>query len=133
MVLADTLVVTRLDRLGRSLAQVLASLQAISDAGATFRVLDNAALDTTTAQGQLLIGILGALAQFERTLILSRTREGRARYVANGGKLGRKPKLSAFQIQQAKVLRDQGQSLTEIGRLLGTAHSTVSRSLRNDP
>ena len=69
---------------------MLATLDAIGAKGCAFRVLDNPALDTTNAYGQLLINILGSLAQFERELVLSRTREGRVRAKANGVKFGRK-------------------------------------------
>src|SRR5215469_10311035 len=75
----DTLVVTKLDRLARSLKDLLTILDAIAKAGAGFRCIDVPALDTTSPYGQLLLGVLGALAQFERSLILSRTSEGRKR------------------------------------------------------
>jgi DNA invertase Pin-like site-specific DNA recombinase len=71
----DVLVVTKLDRLARSMRDLLNTLQAVADRGAGFKVLDTPALDTTNAYGQLLLNVLGALAQFERELILSRTRK----------------------------------------------------------
>jgi DNA invertase Pin-like site-specific DNA recombinase len=66
----DVLVVTKLDRLARSMRDLLNTLQAVADRGAGFKVLDTPALDTTNAYGQLLLNVLGALAQFERELIL---------------------------------------------------------------
>jgi DNA invertase Pin-like site-specific DNA recombinase len=125
----DVLVVTKLDRLARSMRDLLNILQQATDKGAGFIVLDTPALDTTNAYGQLLLNVLGALAQFERTLILSRTREGRQRYLANGGKLGRKAKLSPTQVRTARTMRELGSSLAEIGAVLGVAHTTVVRAL----
>ena len=63
----------QLDRLARSLKDLLNTLDQVSKAGAGFRVLDTPALDTTTPYGQLILNVLGALAQFERSLIISRT------------------------------------------------------------
>jgi DNA invertase Pin-like site-specific DNA recombinase len=126
---ADVLVVTKLDRLARSMRDLLNTLQAVADRGAGFKVLDTPALDTTNAYGQLLLNVLGALAQFERELILSRTREGRQRYLANGGKLGRKAKLSPTQVKTARTMRELGSSFAEIGAVLGVAHTTVSRAI----
>ena len=74
------LIVTKLDRLARSLRDLLNVLQVIADKDAGFKVLDNPALDTTNAYGALLLNVLGALAQFERELIRARTSEG-----VNGG------------------------------------------------
>jgi DNA invertase Pin-like site-specific DNA recombinase len=123
----DCVLVTKLDRLGRTLAQVLASLDAITKAGATFRVLDVPALDTTSPYGKLLIGVLGSLAEFERSLILSRTSEGRAAAKKAGVKFGRKPALSQFQAAEARARREAGESLQAIARTFGCSHSTISR------
>src|SRR5262245_31541753 len=102
----DVLVVTKLDRLARSTRDLLNTLATISDKGAGFRVLDNPALDTTLAHGKLLLNILGSIAEFERELIKSRTGEGRARAKLRGVKFGRKPKLTAHQVQEALRRRD---------------------------
>jgi DNA invertase Pin-like site-specific DNA recombinase len=75
----DLLLVTKLDRLARSTRNLLNTLQAITERGAGFRVLDNPAMDTTTAHGRLLVSVLGSIAEFEREMILARTGEGRAR------------------------------------------------------
>lgn len=119
--------VTRLDRLARSTRDLLNTLDAIGKAKATFSVLDNPLLDTASAHGQLLVAILGAIATFERQMILARTGEGRARAKANGTRFGRKPTLSAYQMAQAKALRAEGRTLVEIAQLFGVSHSTISR------
>lgn len=123
----DVLVVTRLDRLARSTMDLLNTLDAIAKAGAGFRSLADAWADTTTPHGKLMLTILGGLAEFERSLILARTGEGRARAMARGVKFGRKPKLSPFQIEQAKRKRDAGETHSEIARLFGVSHQTIGR------
>src|SRR6266567_2684255 len=90
----DTLLVCRLDRLARSTRDLLNILDAIAKAGAGFKSIADRWADTTTAHGKLMITILGGLAEFERSLILARTGEGRARAMARGVKFGRKPKLT---------------------------------------
>jgi DNA invertase Pin-like site-specific DNA recombinase len=90
----DVLLVMRLDRLARSTRDLLKVLDAISKAQAGFRSLADAWADTTTPHGKLMITILGGLAEFERSLILARTSEGRARAQARGVAFGRKPKLT---------------------------------------
>jgi DNA invertase Pin-like site-specific DNA recombinase len=74
-----------------------------------------------------MLTILGGLAEFERELIKARTDDGRRRAMANGKRFGRKPKLSAFQIEEALRRRDAGEPLTEIARSYNVSHSTISR------
>src|ERR1035438_1535771 len=93
----DVLTVTRLDRLARSTRDLLNTLAAITGKGAGFRSLNDTWADTTTAHGRLMLTVLGGLAEFERELIRARTGEGRARAVANGVRLGRKPTLTHHQ------------------------------------
>jgi len=112
----DVLLVTRLDRLARSTRHLLNVLATISEKGAGFRSLADAMIDTTSAHGKLIIAVLAALAEFERSMILARTDEGRRRAQARGVRFGRKPKLSAFQISEAVARRANGEPLTDIGR-----------------
>src|SRR5258707_15406863 len=123
----DPVIVTRLDRLARSTCDLLNILHAIGKAGATFKSLADAWADTTTPHGRLMLTILGGLAEFERELIKARTDDGRRRAMANGRRFGRKPKLSAFQIEEALRRRDAGEALTEIAKSYGVSHSTISR------
>jgi len=123
----DTLLVCRLDRLARSTKDLLNVLAIISEKGAGFRSLADAMIDTTTAHGKLIIAVLGALAEFERSMILARTADGRARAQARGVQLGRKPKLSPFQIAEALRRKAEGEALADIGRSYGVSHSTISR------
>ena len=123
----DTLLVCRLDQLARSTRDLLNVLATISEKGAGFRSLADAMIDTTTAHGKLIIAVLGALAEFERSMILSRTLDGRKRALERGVRFGRKPKLSQFQITEALARRAEGEPLADIGRSYGLSHSTISR------
>jgi DNA invertase Pin-like site-specific DNA recombinase len=123
----DVLVVTRLDRLARSTRDLLNVLATIAERGAGFRSLHDQWADTTTPHGKLMITILGGLAEFERSLILARTGEGRTRAMARGVRFGRKPKLTAFQVTEAIRRREAGEAMTDIGRSYGVSHSTISR------
>jgi DNA invertase Pin-like site-specific DNA recombinase len=123
----DVLMVTRLDRLARSTRDLLNTLAAIADRNAGFRSLGDAWADTTTAHGRLMLTVLGGLAEFERELIRARTSEGRARAVARGVKLGRKPKLTAHQAREAMSRIANGEAVREIARSYAVHHSTISR------
>jgi DNA invertase Pin-like site-specific DNA recombinase len=123
----DVLLVTRLDRLARSTLDLLNTLEQISKRKAGFRSLADTWADTTTPHGRLMITILGGLAEFERTLILARTNEGRQRAKVKGVKFGRKPKLTQYRIGEAKKRLEAGESQAEIGRLFGVSHQTIGR------
>ena len=123
----DVLLVTRLDRLARSTRDLLNVLASISEKGAGFRSLADPMIDTTSPHGKLITAVLAALAEFERSMILSRTSEGRRRAMDRGVRFGRKPKLSQFQIAEATRRRASGELLADIGRSYGVSHSTISR------
>src|SRR6201987_4894392 len=123
----DVLMVTRLDRLARSTRDLLNTLAAITDRKAGFRSLGDAWANTTTSHGRLMLTVLGGLAEFERELIRSRTSEGRARAVARGVKLGRKPKLTAHQRRGTTQRRENGEIVRDIARSFNVSHSTISR------
>jgi DNA invertase Pin-like site-specific DNA recombinase len=124
----DVVMVTRLDRLARSTRDLLNTLAAIADRKAGFRSLGDTWADTTTAHGRLMLTVLGGLAEFERELIRARTGEGRARAVANGVKLGRKPKLTPHQRQEARQRVAAGkETLREIALSYNVHNSTISR------
>ncbi len=124
---SDVLMVTRLDRLARSTRDLLNTLAAIADRNAGFRSLGDTWADTTTAHARLMLAVLGGLAEFERDLIRARTGDGRARAVARGVKLGRKPKLTPHQQREAIKRRDRGEPVREIARTYNVNHSTTSR------
>ena len=123
----DVVVVTRLDRLARSIRDLLNILASIAEKGAGFRSIADSWADTTTPHGRLIITVLGGLAEFERELIRSRTGEGRARAIANGKKMGRKSKLTPHQMNEARERRAAGDTLVNIARSYNVSHSTISR------
>ena len=94
----DTLVVWKLDRLGRSLSHLLATVSELEDRGVGFRSLTEG-MDTTTAQGKLLFSVFGALAEFERSLIRERVNAGLAAAARRGRRGGRPTALSAEKVE----------------------------------
>jgi DNA invertase Pin-like site-specific DNA recombinase len=124
---SDVLLVTRLDRLARSTRDLLNVLASVADKNAGFKSLRDNWADTTTPHGRLMLTVLGGLAEFERELIRSRTSEGRERAKANGVKMGRKPKLTHHQRQEAMARREAGEVLVDIARSYNVSHSTISR------
>jgi DNA invertase Pin-like site-specific DNA recombinase len=132
LVEGDVLVVWDLDRAFRSLSDAVLVAERLKAAGVGFKVANNRAIDTTTAEGELVFGIFAALAQYERKLINRRTAEGRRAAVARGVKLGRKPKLSAEQLRLARRLIDQGdETVASMARSLGVHRSTLGRRLES--
>lgn len=123
----DVLVVTRLDRLARSTRDLLNILGTIAERNSAFKSLRDVWADTTSAHGRLMLTVLGGLAEFERELIRTRTGEGRQRAKARGIVLGRKPKLTKHQRDEAIKRREAGEVLTEIARSYNVSHSTISR------
>jgi DNA invertase Pin-like site-specific DNA recombinase len=123
----DLVLVTRLDRLARSTRDLLNILASVSDRRAGFRSLGDIWADTTTAHGRLMLTVLGGLAEFERELIRARTAEGRARAVAMGVRLGRRPKLDQEQRRQACARKVAGEAVASIAKAFKVSDSTISR------
>jgi DNA invertase Pin-like site-specific DNA recombinase len=123
----DIVLVTKLDRLGRSARELLDLIERIGKAGAAFRSLGDPLWDTSSSQGRLLSTLLAAIAEFERDLIRERTGDGRKRAMAAGVKFGRKPKLSDYQRQEALKRRAAGETLAEIAKSYAVDVSMISR------
>ncbi len=123
----DVVLVTRLDRLARSTRDLLNILALLSSRSAGFRSLADVWADTTTAHGRLMLTVLGGMAEFERELIRTRTAEGRARAVANGVRLGRRPKLNEDQRRAACARKQAGEHVASIARFFKVSDSTISR------
>jgi DNA invertase Pin-like site-specific DNA recombinase len=123
----DVLVVTKLDRLARSTAHLLQIVQTIEAKAGALHVLD-LNLDTSTATGRMMLTMLGAIAQFERELMLERQREGIAKAKAAGKYKGRAPTARA-KLDQVRELKTQGIGASEIARRLGIGRASVYRLL----
>lgn len=121
----DTLVVTKLDRLARSVAHLLELLGEIEAKGASLRILDMS-IDTGTPNGRLMLNILGSVAQFEREIMLERQREGIAKAKAAGKYKGRKPTAKA-KAKEVLELHAEGVGATEIAKRLGIGRASVYR------
>lgn len=124
----DVLVVYRLDRLGRSLADLVRIVGELDARGVGFRSVHES-IDTTSATGRLVFHVFAALAEFERDLIIDRTRAGLAAARERGSKPGRKPSLSADQVEVARRLCSEGKSVKEVSELFGVSRPTIYRAL----
>ncbi len=124
----DAVVITKLDRMARSvrhLTEVAAELEAM---GIALVVLDQA-IDTSTLTGRLLFNVLGSIAEFERDLIRERVVAGLDAARVRGVAIGRPRALDGQALERARRLRASGMSLRQIARMLGTSAATVQRAL----
>jgi DNA invertase Pin-like site-specific DNA recombinase len=124
----DVLIVWKLDRLGRSLRDLITLLDELKGQGVRFKSLTEA-LDTDTPTGRAMWQMVGVLAELERSLIQERTKAGREAAKRRGVKLGRKPKLSPHQVAHARKLIEDGESPAQVAHLLGVARSTLYAAL----
>ncbi len=125
----DTLVIWKLDRLGRSLRHLVATVQELVDRRIGFRVLtgQGANIDTSTPSGKLVFGIFAALAEFERELIVERTQAGLAAARQRGRPVGRKRRMTPSKVQSARQLLLSGVPPREVARNLGVSIPTLYR------
>jgi len=124
----DTLVVWRLDRLGRGLKHLIQVIEQLHERDVGFRSLTEQ-IDTTSSGGRLHFHIFGALAEFERQLIRERTRAGLAAARARGRLGGRPPALTPEKLDAARLMRGQDRSMREIAEALGGGRATLYRHL----
>ena len=127
----DRLTVWKLDRLARSLRDLVSIMEDFNQRGVQFRSLTEE-INTSTPGGKLVFHIFAALAEFERALIIERTREGMKAARARGVRAGRKRKLTRQQIEHAKKLIDQGEYRQEVADLLNVSRATLYRTLERD-
>ncbi len=121
----DTLVVTKLDRLARSVPDLVKITQRLEEKGASLRILDMN-LDTSTPTGRLLLNLVGSIAQFEREIMLERQREGISKAQSEGKYKGRAATARA-KADEVLALRKQGKGATEIAALTGMGRASVYR------
>lgn len=127
----DTLVVWKLDRLGRSLIEVLEVCQRLERKGAGLRVITDK-IDTTTAMGRFVLHILAALGEMERGLIVERTKAGLAAAKARGRVGGRKRTVTAEQEAQAIAMLRAGNSIPAVADAIGVSKSLIYQRARDE-
>lgn len=129
----DTLVVWKLDRLGRTVRQLVEFVAKLNQDGIEFRSLTDG-IDTTTPAGRFFFPMMAALAEMERDLTRERTMAGLAAARARGRKGGRPPALLQRQLTQARhLMQHPDQPMAEIAATLGVSRSTLYRALRSKP
>lgn len=128
----DVVVVTKLDRLGRSLKQILKTIELIHSKDATLRSLDGA-IDTSNNSpfAKATISLIGTFAQLERDLIVDRTSEGRQQAMANGIKFGRPPVLTVEKKMQVVKEYKSGRTMEDLANKYKVSRPTISRVVRN--
>lgn len=120
----DTFVVWKLDRLARDMADLLAILKRLNENGVAFKSLTEG-FDTSTPVGKLLIHVLGALAQFERDLVVERTKAGVAAHRARGGKVGQPAKIVGPKHAKGERMLKAGKAVMSVAAALGVTPTTV--------
>ena len=126
----DVLVVWKLDRLGRSLRHLIELIETLREKGAGFQSLSDG-INTTTAGGKLVFHIMGALAEFERSLIIERTKAGLAAAKRRGKYPGRPKSLTPQQLRHARKMLDRGDETTgSIAALFNVDRTTIWRALQ---
>ncbi|MGL5829301.1 MAG: recombinase family protein [Angustibacter sp.] len=126
----DTLIVWRLDRLGRSLQHLITTVTALNDRGIGFRSITET-IDTTTPTGRLTFHLFAALAEFERSIIVERTTAGLAAAKARGRHGGRPAKMTPAKIRQARRMHTENTPIPEIAHTLSVSRATIYRHLAN--
>lgn len=124
----DVLTVWKLDRLGRSLSNLIQVIAQLSQRGVGFRSLTEG-INTETPTGKLLFHIMGALAEFERDLLIERTRAGIAAAKKRGQHVGRPRAMTTAQVNHARKLLEEGETQNEVAAIVGVARSTLNRTL----
>jgi DNA invertase Pin-like site-specific DNA recombinase len=125
----DILLVWKLDRLGRSLKDLITTLDELGSLGIDFISYENQ-LDTSTPTGKLVFHVIGAVAEFEKDIIKERVKAGLENAKRKGKRLGRPP-ISKADFEKAKTLRGEGLSYRQIGKKLGIDEGTFRKKLKN--
>ena len=123
----DVLIVTKLDRLGRNAIDVSQTVAKLEGMGIRVHCLALGGVDLTSSAGKMTMNVINAVAQFERDLLIERTKSGLARAKAQGKTLGRPYSLSADQREQVKKKIKNGETISAIARQFGTSRQTIIR------
>jgi putative DNA-invertase from lambdoid prophage Rac len=124
----DVLIVTKLDRLGRDAIDVSSTVARLEERGIRVHCLALGGVDLTSSAGKLTMGVINAVAQFERDLLIERTQAGLARAKSEGKTLGRPPALSDQQQELVRQRLANGESVSAIARDIKTSRQTVMRA-----
>lgn len=122
----DTLIVTKLDRIGRDSIDVQQTVTMFKDKGVRLVVLQLGNLDLTSSTGELTVKVLAAVADFERDLIIERTKAGQERARAEGKHMGRPAKTTQEQRQEIAKALEQGETVSALARLYGVSRATIA-------
>lgn len=124
----DVLIVTKLDRLGRNAMDLRATVEALAKVGVRVHCLALGGVDLTSAAGKMTMAVIGAVAEFERDLLIERTQAGLSRAKAEGKALGRPAALSMGQQAAICEARSQGVSLGVLAKQFNVTRSTIQRA-----
>ena len=123
----DVLIVTKLDRLGRDAIDVSRTVSSLEEAGIRVHCLALGGVDLTSPAGKMTMNVINAVAQFERDLLVERTRSGLARARADGKLPGRPSALSAGQQELVRERIRNGETVSSVARQFGTSRQTIMR------
>lgn len=129
----DVLVVTKLDRLGRNAIDVGVTVKKLAEMGVRVHCLALGGVDLTSSAGKLTMGVINAVAEFERDLLVERTQAGLSRARAEGRKLGRPATLSAAQREQVARRLREGATVSALAREFATSRQTIMRARDAEP
>ncbi len=123
----DVLVVTKLDRLGRNAMDVRGTVEALAGMGVRVHCLALGGVDLTSAAGKMTMGVINAVAEFERDLLIERTQAGLARAKSEGKTLGRPLSLGVEQVQSVRARLASGEAVAALARAFTTSRQTIMR------
>lgn len=124
----DVLVVTKLDRLGRNAMDVRATVEGLAGMGVRVHCLALGGVDLASPAGKMTMGVIAAVAEFERDLLIERTQAGLARAKSEGKTLGRPSALSASQLDEVRQRLAKGEAIASIARAMDTSRQTIMRA-----
>jgi DNA invertase Pin-like site-specific DNA recombinase len=125
----DTLLVTKIDRLARSTADLYRIISELAERGVAFKVVDDPTIDTTSRTGKLIMGILALIAEFENDIRRERQQDGINKALERGVRFGRKPILTDKVIATIRDLRAAGNTVPEIIRQTNLSKASIYRAL----
>ncbi len=123
----DVLIVTKLDRLGRNAMDVRATVERLAAVGVRVHCLALGGVDLTSPAGKMTMGVIAAVAEFERDLLIERTQAGLTRAKAEGKALGRPSALSAAQLAEVRAKRAAGETLGGLAKAYGVSRAAIQR------